>query len=259
VLSRVASLGALAVAATAATTLLAVLPAAANGVSCPPGRDACVIVADTPPSRGSDDEAGDAAEDEGSPSAGGARPADLCPGTPGAPCVQPLGPQVPGGGVSVEAIALRAIELLPLRGPVIGIAPRPGGSGLVGLPVWMWTSVTPSTWGPVEATASVPGVAVTARAQASRITWSMGDGAAVVCAGPGTPYERRYGTRSSPTCGHLYVRASRDRPRGIYPVAATTTWIVSWSIVGGDLGGTVVTTRRSTTAVRINELQVVTE
>ena len=162
-------------------------------------------------------------------------------------------------GVSAEELAARAVRLLPLRGPAIGIAPSPSGRGLVGLPVWMWTAVSPETWGPATATASVPGMSVTARAQASRIVWSMGDGRRVVCANPGTPYAASYGGSRSPTCGHVYAAPSRTAPSGRYPVTATTTWEIDWFVVGGGQTGALTVTRSSATSVRIDELQVVTK
>lgn len=163
-----------------------------------------------------------------------------------------------GGGPSPAELAARAIDELGIRGPDIGIAPDPDGAGLVGLPVWMWTAVTPQTWGPVEATASVPGLAVTARAKASQIVWRMGDGRRVTCTKPGTPYKARYGNRMSPTCGHRYTQSSRTAARGRYTITATTTWHVNWWVVGGGATGELTVTRQSSTSVQIDELQVVT-
>lgn len=159
-----------------------------------------------------------------------------------------------GSGVSVESLAAQAVERLPLSGPAIGLAPDPSKMGLVGLPVWMWTEVTPSTWGPVSATASVPGVSVTATAQALRIVWDMGDGHRVTCDGPGTPYDRDSGVTVSPTCGHLYERSSAGRPGDAYTVTATTTWQIRWA--GGGSAGELTQTRASSVRVRIGELQV---
>jgi len=160
------------------------------------------------------------------------------------------------GAVSVTPadLAVEAVEMLELRGPAIGIAPPPGSTGLVGLPVWLWTEVTPSTWGPASATASVPGLSVTATARATRMVWDMGDGTKVTCRTPGTPYSTSYGGVPSPTCGHLYTRPSAGQPDDAYPVTATTTWEVSWS--GGGASGVITVTRSSSTSVRIGELQV---
>jgi hypothetical protein len=158
-----------------------------------------------------------------------------------------------GGLPSPAELAAQAINQLPIHGPDIGIAPNPGGSGLVGMPVWMWTAVTPATWGPASATASVPGLSVTATAHAQKIVWSMGNGASVTCTTPGTPYKVEYGHRKSPDCGFDgYDKPSRPR----YTVTGTTTWQVDW--VGGGESGTLSVTRASTITIDIDELQVVT-
>lgn len=151
-------------------------------------------------------------------------------------------------------LAVRAVEMLELHGPAIGIAPPPGTTGLVGVPVWLWTEVTPATWGPATATASVPGLSVTATAQATRIVWDMGDGTTVTCRNPGTAYDRSFGGVQSPTCGHVYTTTSAGHPGDAFAVTATTTWDVSWT--GGGASGVITVTRESATSVRIGELQV---
>jgi hypothetical protein len=162
-------------------------------------------------------------------------------------------PAAPG---TPAVLAAQAINQLGIRGPQVGIAPDPAGSGLVGLPVWLWTVVGPQTWGPISATAAVPGVSVTATARAQRIVWNMGDGHSVSCDNPGTPYLAEYGDAMSPTCGYRYLVESDDQPGGRFTVTATTTWQVDWA--GGGESGTVTVTRASTTTVEINELKVVT-
>lgn len=159
-----------------------------------------------------------------------------------------------GPTVTPAQLAARAVDRLPLAGPDIGIAPEPGKTGLVGVPVWMWTREPAATWGPVSATASVPALSVTARAQARLIEWEMGDGQTVVCRNPGTPYEKRLGGGESPTCGHVYARPSVGQPEEAYQVTATTTWQITWS--GGGESGALVEQRSSSVPVRIGELQV---
>jgi hypothetical protein len=176
--------------------------------------------------------------------------ADPPPGTP--------------GGLTPAQLAARAIQALPMHGALIGISPNPTGEGLVGLPVWMWTTVTPETWGPTTATASVPGMSVTARGQATKITWNMGDQTkaraahTVTCPNPGTPHKQETGP--SPTCGfdQGYAESSRTSDTGRYVVTATTTWHIDWWVVGGGVTGTETVTRESTTSIMISELQVVT-
>lgn len=164
-------------------------------------------------------------------------------------------PQGYGGAVvTVEALAAEAVEQLDLLGPDIGLAPDPAKTGLVGLPVWMWTRVSQSTWGPVSATASVPGMSVTATANAVRIVWDMGDGHRVTCDGPGTPYAKGVRATSSPTCGHVYTRSSTTEPDAVYAITATTTWDIRWS--GSGSSGQLTQTRSSSASLRIGELQV---
>lgn len=149
-------------------------------------------------------------------------------------------------------LAARAVDQMQLTGAVIGMTPGPGRTGLVGVPVWLWTEVTPTSWGPNSATATVPGLSVTATAQASKIVWDMGDGATVTCANPGTAYYK--GAITSPTCQHIYERSSAGQPDDAYPVTATTTWDVTWT--GGGASGALTLTRASSSTVRIGELQV---
>ncbi|GAB4048435.1 hypothetical protein [Catellatospora paridis] len=173
----------------------------------------------------------------------------------------------PGYGAmpSPMALAVRAIRLMPIAGPDIHMAPRPNGAGLVGLPVWMWTPVTESTWGSVTRQASVPGLTVTATATAMVIRWNMGDGTTpvpcsqVVARGPdhfvGTPYTAAVGNAPSPNCGHRYTAPSRGQRDGTYDIEGVTTWHVVWS--GGGESGVIDIERSSNTEVRIDEMQVV--
>lgn len=161
------------------------------------------------------------------------------------------------GTLTPGELAARAIAQMQLRGPEIGIVPDPDGAGLVGLPVWLWTEVTPQTWGPVETTASIPGLAVTARAQAVQIVWDMGDGNTVTCTNPGTRWEPSDGNSESPTCPYRYSRSSRTQQGGRYTVTGTTTWQVDWWVVGGGVTGEETLLLSSSTSIAIDELQVV--
>ncbi|GAA0262569.1 hypothetical protein GCM10009539_55440 [Cryptosporangium japonicum] len=216
-------------------------PPPSGGATCPPGED-CSVSAERP---------------------GGTRPRPRppAPENPGPrgpveracnnPAFCPPAEGQPAEAENAQQVALREFATIPIKGPQIGVAPDPGGSGLVGLPVWLWTAVTPQTWGPFTATAAVPGLTVTATAVATRITWNMGDGKQVVCDNPGTPYLASYGNKASPNCGYRYARA------GTYTVTGTTDWVVTWT--GGGQTGQIPQTRETTTTIRIDELQVVTQ
>jgi hypothetical protein len=166
-------------------------------------------------------------------------------------------PNPPAGlGPTPEQLAQQALAKIRLLGAQIGVAPSPNGAGLVGLPVWLWTAVTPNTWGPITASAGAGGLTVTITGHAAKVVWDMGDGNAVTCTNPGTPYRPSFGSQQSPTCGYVYRQASRNRPGGKYTITATTYWEVDW--VGGGVTGVINTTRQSQTNIEIQEMQVVT-
>ena len=126
-----------------------------------------------------------------------------------------------------------------------------GSVGLVGMPVWLWASSPDAqSWGPITRSASASGVTVTATAKVQRVRWQMGDGAVVVCAGPGTVYEDRFGKTDSPTCGYTYSK------QGTYTVRAESQWSVAWSGMGQS--GTIPVILNQATTITVGELQVLT-
>lgn len=154
-------------------------------------------------------------------------------------------------------LAKKAVAMITMRGPTIGIEPAQNGSGLVGMPVWMWTVQSPQTWGPQSKSAGVTGLSVTATATAKSISWDMGDGHTVTCQNPGTQYSAADGLAASPNCGYSYTQPSGGMPNGVYPIKATTTWQVTWLASTGQAGAFPDQLLSSTTTVKIGELQVV--
>ncbi len=144
-----------------------------------------------------------------------------------------------------------ATERIAPPAPEIALNPPPPAPQLVHLPVWLW--VDDATWGPRSATASVPGVSVTATAQPVQVTWSTGDGGSRECDGAGTPWTGEGDPLAeSPTCGYTYTTTSHSQPDGVYELRATVTWQVTWSGAGGS--GTVAPlTTTTTTEVRVVE------
>lgn len=163
----------------------------------------------------------------------------------------PNGEQAPGAaGPSPAELAAQARERLRLPDPVV--AASPVGDQLVNLPTWLWLD---GDWAPIEATASVPGVSVTARAVPRSATWVMGDGSEVVCRGPGTPYAPGADPASpSPDCGHTYGVSSAGRPGEVFTVAVTVNWTVTWS-GAGDSGTFPGLTTGGEAAFRVAESQ----
>ncbi len=156
--------------------------------------------------------------------------------------------------VDPAVVAQQVVDKMRLEGPDIA-SPRAAGTYTVGVPMWMWVNQSATTYGPNTASASAGGVTVTATAKVSKIVWQMGDGSAVTCVGPGTPYKGSFDMAESPTCGHRYSETSGDAPGGRYSVTATSTWTIGWQ--GGGQSGQLEEIRQSDTQVAVGELQVV--
>ncbi|MBD0742963.1 ATP/GTP-binding protein [Streptomyces sp. CBMA152] len=160
-----------------------------------------------------------------------------------------------GGGVDPAVLAQRAVDDMRLRGPQIGITPKPGGKGVVGMPVYLWTATGPETYGPNSASASAGAVTVTATARVSKIDWQMGDGNTVTCTTAGTPYQPEYGKQPSPDCGYRYNQPSSTTPSGKFHVAATSTWLIDWTATTGQ-AGQLTEVRDSAVDITVAEVQV---
>jgi hypothetical protein len=131
----------------------------------------------------------------------------------------------------VEVLAAQAVRSLVLPAPAIRLNPSPPAAQLVFVPTWLW--LDGSSWGARSATASVPGLSVTATATPVSVAWSTGDNTTVTCQGAGTPWSGGDPMAESPDCGHTYTRHSGA---GVFTVRATITWNVTW--VGGGTSGT---------------------
>lgn len=114
--------------------------------------------------------------------------------------------------------------------PVPEIAASPSERQLVHLPTWL--VVSESSWRTVSASVSAGSVTVTATAAPSRVEWHLGNGAVVVCEGPGTAWRPGMDPRAeSPDCGYTYTRSAPQ-----VEVAATVYWTVTWSSTTGSGG-----------------------
>ena len=177
-----------------------------------------------------------------------------CPGNPldGGSYFSATDPR--GAAVDPAALARQAVKKMTLRGADIGITPKPGGKGVVGMPVYLWTATGAETYGPNTATASAGAVTVTATANVSKIVWGMGDDHLVTCTTAGTPYRAEFGKQPSPDCGYHYTKPSSVTPSGKYHVTATSTWTINWR--GGGQSGQLTETRTSDVHITVAEVQV---
>jgi hypothetical protein len=158
--------------------------------------------------------------------------------------------------VDPAVLAQQAVDKMRLLGPDIGITPEPGGKGVVGMPVYMWTRQSAETYGPNTASASAGGITVNATAKVTKIVWQMGDGNAVTCTTAGTPYKAAYGKQPSPDCGYRYSQPSSATSTGRYHVTATSTWSINWQVAGGGESGQLAETRTSAVDITVAEVQV---
>lgn len=165
--------------------------------------------------------------------------------------------------VDLEEVAETILDGMDFEPVEIGLAPRPleqdpDSIGVVGAPVWMWVANEgPTTWGPLEESATVGGITVTVTASVDDVVWNMGDGGSTTCGTPGQAYRETFGVRDSPSCGYMYEHTSRDQPDTAYAVSATTNWSAEWSASTGASGNLEVEPLTSTVHARIGERQAI--
>jgi hypothetical protein len=161
-----------------------------------------------------------------------------------------------GNGIPISAGQAAAIAVarlqLPTVAPGIGPSPdlNPWNIAAVGYPLWLWAD-GPTHVGPVSD--SVGGLSVSLDAEVTNLTFRMGDGHEVTCAGTGRPWTAAVqpGTKS-PSCGYSYTRPSL--PDGSYKVRAIANWAVTWTSNGQS--GVINVPVVDTTELPVGELQV---
>jgi hypothetical protein len=152
-----------------------------------------------------------------------------------------------------QAAALAVARLqLPKIAPGIGPSPdiNPWNMAAVGYPLWLWAK-GPTHVGPISD--SVAGLSVSLDAEVSSLTFRMGDGHSVTCAGSGHPWTTAVqpGTES-PSCGYTYAEPSL--PDENYTVAAIANWAVRWT--SNSQSGVINVPAVNTTELPVGELQV---
>lgn len=106
-----------------------------------------------------------------------------------------------------SALAQQALATMHLPAPPVRMSP-PSGAQVVNLADWLW--IDPASWKPLSATATAGPVSATATATPERVVYDMGDGAEVVCVGPGIPYNPAIpDDRQTTTCNHSSPGAHR--------------------------------------------------
>ncbi|TCJ36575.1 hypothetical protein E0504_22850 [Parafrankia sp. BMG5.11] len=153
---------------------------------------------------------------------------------------------------SPEVVAQRAVSQLVLPSPVVEVSPGLDVVQTVGVPVWLWIS---GGWGPVSATAAVPGVSVTATARPVSVLWDFGSGGQIRCAGPGRAFRPGVDDPAAGSeCSIAFARGSAGQPGGRFSVTVTVTWQVGWAGAGqsGEAAGL---TSQTAASVAVGESQ----
>ncbi|WP_235498513.1 MULTISPECIES: hypothetical protein [Frankiaceae] len=154
---------------------------------------------------------------------------------------------------SPEVMAQRAVNRLVLPAPAFGLSPDVETVQLVGVPVWLW--VDAASWMSVSATASVPGVSVTATARPVSVVWDFGSGGQVRCAGPGRAFQAGVDDPAAMSeCAIRFTRGSAGEPGGRFPLTVTVSWQVGW-VGGGQTGEAAGLTSQTTASVAVGESQ----
>jgi hypothetical protein len=174
--------------------------------------------------------------------------------TPGAPPAAPA--------VDPYAVALQAENSLNLPSPTIGF--NPPTNAVVNLPTWLW--VDAALWHPNVVSATVGTVTATATATPTSVTWNLGDGGSLVCAGPGTAYRTDLPSSAQQTsCSYVYQMTSLGQPSpdgnpndGAFRISATVAWQVVWTAQGAPGGGNLpALTTNSAANLRVEQVESV--
>jgi hypothetical protein len=161
----------------------------------------------------------------------------------------PGNPTITAG--QAAAIAVARLQL-PTIAPGIGPSPElnPWKMAAVGYPLWLWAD-GPSRVGPISD--SVAGLSVSLDAKVSSLTFRMGDGHSITCAGSGHEWTPAVQPGAkSPSCGYSYTKPSL--PDGNYTVSAVANWAVTWTSNGQS--GVINVPAIDTTELPVGELQV---
>ncbi len=171
--------------------------------------------------------------------------------------------------ITPRQLATTAQNQIVPPAPSIQMSPAATHWQYVHVPSWVW--VPASSWVTLTATASVPGVVVTATATPVELDVTYMDGGVshtVKCQGPGTPYSDALAAQidpgkplnaASPNCGWVFQNSSAGLPNEAVPVRAHIVYSASWTVTGAPGGGAlgVVTSPNTVFSVQVAEVQSV--
>jgi hypothetical protein len=172
---------------------------------------------------------------------------------------------VPGGGRPVpspQMLMTQAKAQLRLPAPDVQLSPSTTHWQYVQMPTWVW--LQRSQWVPLHATATVPGVSVTATAVPAHLVLTYEDGLGgtktVTCDGPGTPYSDSLAASehpalpvlaASPDCGWVWHYTAANSPDEKLEVTAHVVYSLSWTVTGAPGGGALPPLNSATSTYRL--------
>jgi hypothetical protein len=159
-----------------------------------------------------------------------------------------------GEAVDPAALAAEAVASIDIAPPAIGTSPSADERLYVRIPTWLW--LDQSWWRTYEATASAGSVTATVTARPVSISWMLGDGESLTCAGPGRAWQRGLPETAS-DCRYVYRSSSAGQPGGTFNIQATVMFEVSWSSNIGAGGALPSISRSSTVDVEVGEIQAI--
>jgi hypothetical protein len=149
----------------------------------------------------------------------------------------------------VAQLALSDLATRLLTAPLVSVSPP--DRGVVNLETWLAATDT----GPISATASIPGLAVTATATIASTIWDLGNGDRITCSGTGVAWSEELDGVPAP-CGYTYrVPTPATAP---HQLTATFVWQITWRSNQGDTGTLPsVTSTSQTIEYPVREIQTV--
>ncbi|HEY9563256.1 MAG TPA: hypothetical protein VIR30_05740 [Nocardioides sp.] len=159
-----------------------------------------------------------------------------------------------GGMVDPRALAQDALASAQIASPTIRTSPSENGRLYVHVPTWLW--LEGDWWHGYTATATAGRVWSTVTAQPVSVSWTLGDGNRVVCAGPGKAWTPAADEAGS-DCTHTYRTSSAGSDGGTFEMSATVRLEVTWTS-NAPFGGTLPAIERTSTIdVEVGEIQAI--
>ncbi len=148
----------------------------------------------------------------------------------------------PDGDAPVDPVAVATTlkVQIPYELANAQIAPPPTYHTYISYKNWMW--VDEAQWRTVSATASLRGATVTLSATPTYVSWDMGNGDTVSCAGPGRAWVTGMPEAAPTNCSYAYAEMV-DPTGDTWTVTAQINYTLAWTCSGncggqtsGDLG-----------------------